>query len=112
MCFAPRDAHNIHGVMKMSKQGMSRIDRTHTQPRNDVPPVPEIQGKAKHGKERANPIIAGTVPPELKVYHTTPYLRKNEHAERRISSAYPVIDNDLARDNVENDIPAADLQDL
>jgi len=25
---------------------------------------------------------------------------------------YPVIDNDLARDNIENDIPAADLQDL
>ena len=22
---------------------------------------------------------------------------------------YPVIDNDLARDNIENDIPAADL---
>lgn len=25
---------------------------------------------------------------------------------------YPVLDTDLARDNVENDIPAADLQDL
>lgn len=25
---------------------------------------------------------------------------------------YPVIDNDLARDNLENDIPDADLQDL
>lgn len=25
---------------------------------------------------------------------------------------YPAIDTDLARDNVENDIPAADLQDL
>jgi hypothetical protein len=25
---------------------------------------------------------------------------------------YPVIDNDLARDNLENDIPAAELEDL
>ena len=25
---------------------------------------------------------------------------------------YPVIDIDLARDNIENDIPAADLEDL
>ncbi len=25
---------------------------------------------------------------------------------------YPVIDTDLARDNVENDLPAADLQEL
>lgn len=25
---------------------------------------------------------------------------------------YPVIDSDLARDNIENDIPASDLEDL
>ena len=25
---------------------------------------------------------------------------------------YPAIDSDLARDNLENDLPAADLQDL
>ncbi|WP_169515421.1 hypothetical protein [Anaerovorax odorimutans] len=25
---------------------------------------------------------------------------------------YPVIDTDLARDNIENDIPESDLQDL
>ena len=29
-----------------------------------------------------------------------------------ISKAYPVIDNDLARDNLENDLTAADIQDL
>lgn len=28
------------------------------------------------------------------------------------SDIYPVLDTDLARDNVENDLPAADLQDL
>lgn len=39
--------------------------------------------------------------------------RKNvPTAERPISSVYPVIDTDLARDNVENDLSAADLQDL
>ena len=32
----------------MAKQGMARPDWTETQPRNDEPPVPEIQGKAKH----------------------------------------------------------------
>ncbi len=86
----------------MAKQGMKRPDWTHTKPRNEEPPVPEIQGKAKHGKKRANPIIAGTSGPEMKVYHT----------EKPISKAYSVIDNDLARDNVENDLTAADLQDL
>ena len=74
----------------MAKQGMKRIDRTHTKPKNEVPPVPEIQGKAKHGKEKANPIIAGTTGPSQKVYHSVPHTE-----ERHISSAYPVIDNDL-----------------
>ena len=42
---------------------------------------------------------------------------KVEHPRRRkqekpIPSVYPVLDTDLARDNVENDIPAADLEDL
>ena len=32
--------------------------------------------------------------------------------ERPISDVYPVIDTDAARDNIENDLSAADLQDL
>lgn len=40
----------------MAKRGMKRPDRTHTQPRNEVPPVPELQGAAKHTKEKAKPI--------------------------------------------------------
>ncbi len=31
--------------------------------------------------------------------------------EKTISEAYPTIDTDLGRDNIENDITAADLQD-
>ena len=61
-----------------------------------------IQGKAKSGKKKANPIISGTSGAEQKVYHT----------EKPISKAYPVLDTDLARDNLENDIPAADLNDI
>lgn len=63
--------------------------------------MPQIQGKAKTGKKKANPIIAGTMGAELKVWH-----------EKPISQAYRAIDTDLARDNLENDIPMADLQDL
>lgn len=46
--------------------------------------------------------------------HTAPrYTNKNSgKKEKPISKVYPVIDNDLARDNIENDIPAADLEDL
>ena len=91
----------------MAKQGMKRIDRTHKKPKNDEPPVAEIQGKAKHGKVKANPIIAGIEGPSLKVYHTKPHSM-----EKTISSAYSMVDTDLARDNIENDLSAADLQDL
>lgn len=85
----------------MAKQGMARPDWTETRPRNEVSPVPQIQGKAKTGKKKANPIIAGTAGAQQKVWH-----------EKPISGAYRQIDNDLARDNLENDIPMADLQDL
>lgn len=51
----------------MAKAGMRRPDpkephgtesnhKTHL-PKNDVPPVPELQGTAKHTKEKARPII-------------------------------------------------------
>ena len=45
--------------MIMAKKGMTHPDVTRG-PRNDLSPVPQIQGKAKSGKEKANPIIAGT----------------------------------------------------
>lgn len=35
----------------------------------------------------------------------------NDRQEKPISSVYSEIDNDLARDNLENDIPASDLPD-
>ena len=37
---------------------------------------------------------------------------KGRGVDKPIAKAYPVIDNDLARDNLENDMPAADLEDL
>lgn len=84
----------------MAKKGMARPDWT-KDPKNDVPPVPELQGKAKRTKEKANPIVSGSAAPSMKVFH-----------EKPISGAYSAIDSDLARDNLENNIPAADLEDL
>lgn len=40
------------------------------------------------------------------------HSKQKNNTEKLISDAYSVIDNDLARDNLENDITAADLQDL
>ena len=84
----------------MAKQGMKRPDWTKQHPKNEGY-VPELQGKAKTGKKKANPIIAQTMGADLKVWH-----------EKTISKAHGIIDTDLARDNLENDIPFADLQDL
>lgn len=85
----------------MAKQGMKRERTPNPHPKNDVPPVPQLQGKARTGKEKAKPIIAGTGGPELKVYHDRPAV-----------VSYRGLDNDLALENLENDIPFADLQDL
>ena len=86
----------------MAKKGMARPDYTKQENKNGPFPVPQIQGKAKSGKEKAKPIIAGTAGANLKVYH-----------EKAIpQELYSTIDTDLARDNLENDIPYADLQDL
>ncbi len=46
-------------------------------------------------------------------YETGSVGQHISHKERPIpGDIYPVIDTDLARDNLENDIPAADLEDL
>ena len=37
---------------------------------------------------------------------------KKAFRENPVSPAYPVIDTDLARDNLENDLSAADRQDV
>ena len=85
----------------MAKQGMKRPDYTKLHPKNDISPVPQIQGKARSRKKKADPIIAGTMGAELKVWH-----------EKPISKAYRELDTDLAQDNIENDMTFADLQDL
>ena len=46
---------------------MKRPERTHVRPHNEQPPVPELQGKAGSGKEKAKPIVPGTAGAE--VYH-------------------------------------------
>ena len=84
----------------MAKQGMKRPQIHKGPPKNEAF-VPEIQGKAKSGKKKANPMIAETMGAELKVWH-----------EKPISNAHGIIDTDLARDNLENNIPFTDLQDL
>ena len=86
----------------MAKKGMARPDWTKLHPKNDASPVPQLQGKAKTGKEKAKPIVAGTEGPYQKVWHEKPILE----------NAYGPIDTDLAWDNLVNDIPYADLQDI
>lgn len=87
----------------MAKQGMKRPEVTHLHPRNTESPVPELQGKAKSGKAKAGPIVAGTAGASQKVWHEERPIPEN---------AYGPMNSDLGRDNLENDIPFADLQDI
>lgn len=77
----------------MSKQGMKRPEITEG-PKNDQAPVPELQGKAKSTKAKAGPITKGTKP-------------KDKSASR----SYSIFDNEVAAENLLNDLSAADLQD-
>ena len=84
----------------MAKKGMKRPQISRGHPKNEAF-VSALQGRQKTGKQKANPTVAQTMGAQLKVWHETP-----------ISQAHGIVDNDLARDNLENDIPFADLQDL
>lgn len=85
----------------MAKKGMKRPEKTHTEENNNQSSVLELQGKSKAGKQPANPIVAGTHAPAQKAWH--------KGAAANQAEQYTVFDNDLARDNLENDTPAADL---
>ncbi len=76
----------------MAKQGMKRPEPEHR--KSDMPPVPQINGKARHGKAKAAPLIPGG---GGKVFHDGP---QNS--------------NDLALENLMNDfdMTAADAQDF
>lgn len=84
----------------MAKKGMARPDRTKLHPKNEAF-VPQLQGKARTGKKKAAPIVSGTAGADLKVLH-----------EPALTNVHGPLDNELAVENLENDIPYADLQDL
>ena len=85
----------------MAKRDMARSSWNKQRLKNDISPVPQIQGKARTGKKKVEPIIAGTMGSELKARH-----------EKPIPKVYRELDTDLARDNIENNMTFADLQDL
>ena len=66
----------------MAKQGMKRPERTEQHPKNEAF-VPQIQGKARSGKAKANPVIAGTMGADQKVWHEPP-----------VTNAHGPYDND------------------
>ena len=82
----------------MAKQKKSKNSMSHVQ---------ETQGKVKYGKEKFDSNSAETVSLSQTIYNNKSHVK-----ERPISSVYPVIDTDLARDNHENDLTEADFQDL
>lgn len=91
----------------MAKQGMKRFYPKHR--KNDSEPVPEIQGKARSGREKARPLITGEQGGNGKVFHGIPHSEFDT-----IPAAFGAIDNDLAAENILNDfdMTAADMQDL
>ena len=86
----------------MAKNDQKRPDRKHTQQPNDAPREPEIQYETKHSRIDANTITSGDITPH----------RNGRDTDGPVPDVYPAIDTDLGRDNLENDLTAADKQDL
>lgn len=80
----------------------ARTRPRHIQSHNGIPPVPEMNPKTTPAAKNPHFLSSGTAGSAQQLFHE----------ERPISDAYAEIDNDLARDNIENDLPDADLQDL
>ena len=79
-------------------------DNMYTKSGRDIFPVPKNRKNvaAKNFSDIGGSTISGE-----KMHNNKLYKK-----EIPISQVYPVIDTDLARDNIENDLTAADLQDL
>ncbi len=86
----------------MAKQGMKRPEVSHTKHRNEVDPVPEIDGKSTQSKAKAEPPAIETEGADLEVFQT-------EHPSP--GQVYSAMESDLAKANLENDLSAADAQD-
>ncbi|MBQ7974598.1 MAG: hypothetical protein IJ300_02795 [Clostridia bacterium] len=90
----------------MSEQSSKKIKQPKTKSTNDAPLYPEVQRNIESGNTKYKSSDEDDEDTE-RIYFDQPNL-----SERHISDIYPVIDNDLARDNIENDLSSADLQDL
>lgn len=85
----------------MDKRDLAYPNR-HGQPDNELNLGPKVPGQRR----------AGAV--DIYAAHRAAH-DPNQHISRRekfVSRAYTLGDNDLARDNLNNDLPDADLQDL
>lgn len=91
----------------MAKRGMERFGQTDTHSEKAMDKFSQKQRKSEHSNIYANPIISDALFTTQKVYYAVPFKK-----EKPVSEFYPAIDNDLARDNIENDLTAADIQDL
>ena len=84
----------------MAKKGKKQAGR---QPGIQPESVPELQGRTKRGGDLVMPISNGV----------GAFGQMEYHRGRPIPlDVYPAIDTDLARDNLENDLTAADREDL
>ena len=72
------------------------------QPKNESHLAPKVSGQRKAGAVDIYAAHRAAHDPDQHI----------SRGEQLVSRAYTLGDNDLARDNLENDLPDADLQDL
>lgn len=69
-----------------------------------------LQSKKKKTDKKRDPIITEPDIPSLELFREK--LLASSQIEKPVTDVYDIFDNDLARDNMENDLTAAEIEDL
>ena len=77
-------------VIFMAKQGMKRPEPERR--KNDHPPVPEISGKAKHGHQKAAPLIPEG---DGRVFHNNALYEGNDLAIDNLMNGFDMTPTDV-----------------
>ncbi|MBE6812938.1 MAG: hypothetical protein E7523_08650 [Ruminococcaceae bacterium] len=67
-----------------------------------------MDANKKNKKKHRDPVISESDIPSVELFHEK--LLASSQIEKPVTDVYDVFDNDLARDNMENDMPEPEIE--
>lgn len=69
----------------------------------------DLQNK-KNGKKKNNPAVSDSDIPSVRFFREQ--LLASSQIEKPVTDVYDIFDNDLARDNMENDMTESEIEEM